>query len=212
MVTPGSIAVPGAVIMVNNDLSPVIQNRLEIQLHINESMTGSEFDLRLAANPNYARENRILRRRLLVIRDHRDTTNREEMDIVMFIKHAMASVTKNCFGPPGQTYLVRNLYWGAICIYHTVPDRTCNKRKSCDCNTSYFCSDGYGKSPYYPAICDPMYPQENHWYNQWRGGGCNGCGKSCNPQPTFELCRQYDCRAGARCQPQLDCRLVKAVR
>ena len=79
----GSIAVPGALVMVNNDLTPVIQNRLEIQLHIDESITGQTFDLRYAADPNYPHNVRALRRRIMVIRDFRDHTNREQMDIVL---------------------------------------------------------------------------------------------------------------------------------
>lgn len=209
MVTPGSIAVPGAIIMVNNDLTPVIQDRLEIQLHIDETISGAEFDLRVQADPMYYRNVRALRRRLLVIRDHRDTTNRELMDIVMFVKSGMISVSKNCFGPVGQTYLLKNIYWGAICIYHTVIDRTC-VTTCCGCGgEAYTYCDGYGRSPYYPATYDPMYPQENHSYNNPTGGCCNGCGGCCNATPEYQLCRQYLCDSNG-CIPQLDCRLVRA--
>jgi hypothetical protein len=207
MVTPGSI-LPGALIMVNNDLSATIQSRLETQLHIDESITGAEFDLRVAADPNYPRNIRILRRRLMVIRDHRDTTNREEMDIVMFVKSGMISVTKNCYGPPGQTYLLKNVYWGALCIYHTVLDRTCQTVcQNCGGAAWTYC-DGYGRTPYYPATYDPAHPQENHNYNQQNAGCCNGCGGCCNADPEYQLCRTYFCNSSG-CIPQLDCRLVK---
>ena len=52
--------------MVNNDISVTIRTQLEVQLHIDESITGQEFDLRVAAQPDYARSIRILRRRRLV--------------------------------------------------------------------------------------------------------------------------------------------------
>ena len=98
----GSIAVPGAVVMVNNDLTEVVRDRLIQQLHIDEVISGDEFDLRFSVDPNYTRNIRALRRRLMVVRDHQDTSNREEMDIVLFIKSGMISVTKNCFGPPAS--------------------------------------------------------------------------------------------------------------
>jgi hypothetical protein len=204
----GSIAVPGALVMVNNDLTPVIQNRLEIQLHIDESITGQTFDLRYAADPNYPHNVRALRRRIMVIRDFRDHTNREQMDIVLFVKSGMISVTKNCFGPPGQTYLLKNIYWGAICIYNTDVNRTCHTSCCGGCGGTGGCGcDGYGPSPYYPAKYDPAYPLENHPYNQVPSHSIFG--ECCDPSPQYQLCRKYTCNSHG-CVPQLDCRLVKA--
>ena len=200
MVT-GSIALPGALIMINNDISITWQSRLMIQLHIDEAISGMEFDLRLAADPDYPRNVRALRRRVLVLRDHRDQTNRTEMDIVMFTKEGLISVTRNCFGPPGQTYRLKDIYWGALCIYHTDLNRTC-LTSSCSCGC-----DGYGRSLYYPATYDPNYPAENHWYNQTTSS-C-GCGCSCQDSTDAVLCSQYWCGSSG-CIPQLDCRLVKA--
>jgi len=203
--TAGSIAVPGAVVMINPNISDSIRNRLVIQLHIDEVITGQEFDLRFAANPDYVTHIRALRRRLMVLRDHQDHTNREFMDIVLYIKHALASVSVNCFGPVGQTYMVRDLYWGALCIFDTDINRTCRAYScSCSCNCGY---DGYCESPYYPALYDPMFPQENHPYNQIPNRSVYGC--SCNPSPTYCLCSQYNCTSDG-CVPVLDCRLVRA--
>lgn len=204
----GSVRVPGAIIMVNNDLSPSVQNRLEIQLHIDESITGQEFDLRYAAASDYPLAIRVLRRRLLVIRSHQDVTNRNEMDIVMFVKNGMISVTKNCFGPPGQTYQLKNIHWGAICIYNTDITRTCSTCSSCS-GPSYTYCDGYGRYPYYPAIYDPAYPAENHEYWQQNRGCCNGCGGCCSGTSEYQKCRQYLCNSQG-CIPDLDCRLVNA--
>jgi hypothetical protein len=195
--------------MVNNDLSPSVQNRLVIQLHIDETITGQEFDIRYAADPDYPHNVRALRRRVLVIRDFRDGTNRAQMDVVLFFKSGMISVSQNCFGPPGQTYLLKDIYWGAICIYHTVLDRTCVNSSCGTCN-AYACGgcgcDGYGPSPYYPARYDPAYPAENHSYNQIPDHSVFG--RHCDPSPQYQLCRQYHCDANG-CIPVLDCRLVK---
>lgn len=211
MVTPGSVAVPGALIMINNDLSSSVQERIRIQLHIDEIITGQEFDLRFAADNNYPLNVRAMRRRVLVLRDHRDLTNRESMDIVMFFKSGMISISNNCYGPVGQTYRVRDVYWGAIGIYNTIIDRTCRTCATCSScgGPAYLYCDGYGRSPYYPATYDPAYPAENHWYYQ-STGCCNGCGGCCNADPQYQLCRQYYCNSN-RCIPQLDCRLVRVT-
>jgi len=201
----GSIAVPGAIVMVNNNLPDVNKNRLISQLHITETITGEEFDLRLSLDPLYARNIRVTRQRLLVLRDHNDKTNRTEMDVVLYVKHDLASIEKNCFGPPGPTYMVNKLTWAQLCIYHTVPDRTC---QGCSCSQSSFCvgCDGYLPSPYYPAIYDPMYPQENHDYYQTTSLAPFG-GEGCNSSD-YCLCRTYTCTEEG-CIPGLDCRLVK---
>lgn len=200
----GSIALPGALLMINTDLTESTQNRLEIQLHIDETITAEQFDVRFAADPDYPNNVRIMRKRVMVVRDHRDLTNRDQMDIVFFLKNGMLSVTKNCFGPPGQTYLLRDVYWGAFCIYHTVINRSCET--TCESCTS--CNDGYGRSPYYPARYDPAFPAENHPYNQVPSTGVFGnCG--CNQSPDRQLCGTYYCNSSG-CIPQLDCRLVKA--
>ena len=165
----GSIAVPGAIIMVNDTISEINQTKLVTQLHINEVISGAVFDVRFSADTSYPNNIRALRQRILVLRDHRDTTNRALMDVVIYVKHGMASISRNCFGPPGATYPLKNLYWGKLCIYHTDPDRTCltNNTCSCLCSGCNPCStDGYASFPYYPALYDPEFPEENHPYNQ----------------------------------------------
>jgi hypothetical protein len=204
MVTPGSIAVPGALLMINTDLTESTQNRLVIQLHIDETITGEEFDVRFAADPDYPTSVRALRRRIMVVRDHRDATNRDQMDIVFFLKNGMLSVTKNCFSPPGQTYLLKDIYWGAFCIYNTDINRTCNSICPTCGGLSY--TDGYAPSPYYPATYDPAFPTENHPYYQTSSTSTFG---SCCCESTLQLCGAYYCNSSG-CIPLLDCRLVKA--
>jgi len=227
----GSIATPGAIIMVNPDLSPSIQNRLVTQLQINEVITGEEFDVRFAAAPEWPTAVRILRRRVMVLRDFRDLTNRTEMDLVLFVKSAMISVTKNCYGPPGQTYLLKNVYWGALCIYNQDIYRRCNKH-GCNCGgyapwwhgSCGSCGgptydgytsglgqgcDGYARSPIYPATYDPKFPAENHWYNQVnQGGGVFNSYGGCDAPGDLVLCSRYQCNSKG-CVGTLDCRLVK---
>jgi hypothetical protein len=207
------LALPGAIIMVNNDLSSSVQNRLQIQLHIDETITGQELDLRIAADPNYPQNIRIMQQRILVMRDFRETNNRTEMDIVIFIRESMVYIECNCFGPTGKTFALRDIHWGQLGIYNTDINRTCSTN-NCGCSTSLnncgcISGDGYGRSPYYPARYDPAYPAENHWYNQVREShvfsstGC--CGQSTNRV----LCRQYWCDAQGNVIPIEGCRCVK---
>jgi hypothetical protein len=235
----GSIALPGALVMVNNDLSASVQNRLQIQLHINETITGQDLDLRIAADPGYPQSIRALQQRVMVMRDFRETANRTEMDVVIFVRESMVYIEKNCFGPTGQAFYLSNIYWGQLGIFDTNLHRSCKKegcgcgkqeeaKKDCGCHGNCGCdttckpydkecnccgsSGGIivedGRSPYYPARCDPKYPRENHWYNQVQStavfGGC-GCGQS----PDRVLCRVYKCDADGHCVPLMDCRLVK---
>jgi hypothetical protein len=231
----GSIALPGAIVMVNNDLTASVQNRLQIQLHINETITGQDLDLRIAADPDYPKGIRELRQRLLVMRDFRETANREEMDVVIFVRESMVYIEKNCFGPTGQAFSLTNIYWGHLGIFDTNPHRSCKKdgcksgdcgcekTKDCGCDTTCkpydkecgCCGSSSGgiivedgRSPYYPARCDPQYPRENHWYNQVKSTGVFG-GWGCGQSPDRLLCGVYKCDANGHCVPLTDCRLVK---
>jgi hypothetical protein len=201
----GSTTIPGALVMVNTGLADSVLNRLAIQLHIDEIIDAETFDIRLAADPNYVYNVRTLRRRVMVTRTFQDLTNREYMDVVLYVKHGMASIAINCFGVPGQTYLVSNLTWGSICIYNTDPYRTC---LSCgSCSGSCGCCDGYcGNSPYYPARYDPCFPAENHPYNQVRNTGTFGRTYTNTDRC---LCGQYQCSSDG-CIGVSDCRTVKS--
>ena len=111
------VAVPPAVILVNNDLLPQPLSWLVKQLHINETISGAVFDQRIAANPNYISELKALDRRLLVVRDFREENNRDQFDVVIFVKNGLASVEQNNFGPPCQSQSVLNLHWGQLSIF-----------------------------------------------------------------------------------------------
>jgi len=204
----GSIRVPGAIVMINDDVSDSYLGRLEIQLHIDETLTGEEFDLRVAGDPDYPNSIRVLRQRILVIRNHQDATNRELMDVILFIREGLASVSKNCFGPPGATFAVKDLYWGQLCVFDTDLNRSCST-SSGSCGAPYMNADGYASpsnSPYYPATYDPNFPAENHSYNQKTSGGTFG--NTCGADPDKVLAGTYICTTEG-CIPTLDIRLVK---
>lgn len=110
-------AVPPAIIIMNNDLVPDVQSWIEYQLQITETINGATFDARIAANPDYPAQVRQLLERLLVIRDFREETNRNEADVVVFVKNGMAAIEQNNFGPPGQTYRLKDLHWGQLYVY-----------------------------------------------------------------------------------------------
>lgn len=108
---------PSAIIFVNNDLTDNVQTRLVRQLHINEVISGTEFDARVAADPDYPSNIKQLDLRIMVLRSFEELDNRELADVVIFIKAALASILKNNFGPPGFTIAVIDIYWGKLCIY-----------------------------------------------------------------------------------------------
>jgi|SRR3990172_2242913 len=112
------VAVPSAVIFVNNDLVDSVRDMLVRQLHINEAITGAEFDSRLASNPNYIKILKQLNMRLLVERSYLELQNRELADVVMFVKLGEAAILKNRFGPPVETFPVINLTWGKLNIFY----------------------------------------------------------------------------------------------
>jgi hypothetical protein len=213
----GSIALPGALVMVNNDLSVSVQNRLQIQLHIDETINGQELDLRIAADPTYPQNVRAVRHRVMIMRDLRETNNRTEMDLVIFVRESMVYVERNCFGPTGKSIYLSNVTWGQLGIFDTDLDRTCNDNCGCSTNncSSLICGccspiyDGYGRAPYYPARFDPKYPAENHWYNQIRESHVFSSTGCCGQSRDRLLCRRYYCDTQGNVIPQEDCRCVK---
>lgn len=101
--------VVSAIIFVNKDLVPQIQDVLTRQLFLNEIMDGYEFDTRVALDPNYPTNVHLNNLKILILRDLFDLTNRGLADVVIFIKAGMASIEQNKFGPTGQTYIVDKL-------------------------------------------------------------------------------------------------------
>lgn len=96
---------PAAIIFINADMTASQIKNFEKQLYINETMSGTEFDARVVADPNYPEIVHGQDLRILVIRpDFRDYTNRELADVAMFVKQGLVAVEKNKFGPHDLTY------------------------------------------------------------------------------------------------------------
>lgn len=138
--TNGSIAIPGAIIFVNDDISTSSLSRLVSQLQINETVTLSVFSSRLTNDPSYTINIRAQRRRLLVKIDLTNTENRMEADVIISVKNGLASIVSCCFGPPGATYKVLNLTWGQLGIHSIDLTRTCSACQvwcgQCRCSSS----------------------------------------------------------------------------
>jgi len=113
------VAVPAAIIFINKDLVPQVQNYLIKQLHISEAIDGYVFDQRVAANPNYPTLVKSLNLRIMVIRPFNDYTNRDLADVAVFAKNGMLSIEKNNFGPPIRQLRMADVYWGKLCIFNT---------------------------------------------------------------------------------------------
>lgn len=112
-----NLIAPSAIIFCNNDLTDQVKSVIQRQLFINDTMTGIEFDARVSVNPNYVEDIHSNGLRILVIRPFTELTNRELADIVIFCKAGLASILKNNFGPPGQTFPIDRFYLSQLLIF-----------------------------------------------------------------------------------------------
>ncbi len=99
-----------AIIVVNADLTKQVTSVFQSQLALDEILTGTEFDARLAADPNYPTEVRLMSQRILVVRNLQDTFDRTAVDFVVFYKNGLVSVEHSKYGPPGFTLPLARLY------------------------------------------------------------------------------------------------------
>lgn len=99
-----------AIIVVNNDLVEQIRGVISRQLYIDETLTGEEFDARVAYDPTYPGIVHLTNQRILVIRSHAETFDRGIVDFVLFIKNGLAAVETSKYGPPGLTLSLDKLY------------------------------------------------------------------------------------------------------
>ena len=100
---------PPAIIFSNDDLTSQVQQVLRTQLFLDEIMSGSVFDGYVVADGSYARDLKLSGKRILVMRNFATMNNEDLADVVIFIKNGLASIQKNNFGPPMQTYQVATL-------------------------------------------------------------------------------------------------------
>ena len=113
------MSIPSAIFFVNADLTPALRLILAEQLNVTESMTDTEFDLRVSLDPNYATVIHGQKLRVLVIRSNfHDMTNRNLADVVMFVKQGLVSIEKNNFGPPGLTLPLERLNLYSLLRYN----------------------------------------------------------------------------------------------
>ncbi len=106
----------------NNDINPALQQKLVEQLEIVDVMTGTEFDDRVAADPNYPLNIELNQIRILVLRDSlQDVTNRDYADVVMFVKSGLASILYNKYGPPAATYNIDRMNIYTLLINKDIP-------------------------------------------------------------------------------------------
>lgn len=93
-----------------SDASVSELTNLQIQLFIDDTMTKTEFDSRVAADPNYPTIVHLQNLRILVILPtFQDGYNRQYADVVIFLHQGLADVEKNNFGPPCQNFAIQRL-------------------------------------------------------------------------------------------------------
>lgn len=126
---------PPAIIFINNNISSTLQTHLVRQLQITEVITGEIFDARVASDSDgyeidgyidadgyfvdyvpdleftdYVTYVHSTNRRILVLRDFTDTTNRELADLVLFIKNGIAAMEfAPGYGPPSLSMSVNKI-------------------------------------------------------------------------------------------------------
>ena len=111
------VAVPAAIVFVNNDLTDNVQARLIRQLHISEVISGETFDSRVDSDSEYVNKIKQLNQRVMVVRSFATINNRDLADVLIFVKNGLAAVETDKVGPPGITFEVLDLYWGKLGIY-----------------------------------------------------------------------------------------------
>ena len=131
---------PPAIIFINSDINDGIQSTLQKQLFINETMSGNEFDARVAVDPNYPTVIHGNNLRILVIRQNfRDYTNRTLADVVIFYNQGQVTIEKNNFGPPGLSLPIQRLdIWALLrgagsSFVVILPHTPCRPNQHCHC-------------------------------------------------------------------------------
>lgn len=111
------MAIPAAIVFVNDDLTANIRTNLEKQLYITDTMDGYTYDGYVTAFPEWPDVARLQNKRVMVVRPFTELQNRNDADVVIFVTHGDAAIEQNKFGPPGATYRVAELHWGKLLIF-----------------------------------------------------------------------------------------------
>lgn len=110
---------PSAIVIVNNDLTDSVQEKLAHQLMIDEILDGYAFDQAISNDGYYADDIKKANKRIMVVRSFVDMPNREYADVVIFVKAGLAAIEENKFGPHGFTHPVITLTWKKLETYQT---------------------------------------------------------------------------------------------
>lgn len=111
------VAVPAAIVQVNSDISGSVQETLVRQLYIDIVLTGDQFDANVAADSEYPNKIKQLNNRLLIVRPADNYTNRDLVDIVLFIKEGLSATAEDKYGRPLDTWPLVYLHWGQLGLY-----------------------------------------------------------------------------------------------
>lgn len=106
----------GAIVFVNADLTVNVEQAIQRQLEITDTMDGYEFDQRVLTNPNYPQIIHNMALRVLVVRPFTDYTNRQLADIAIFVKAGLAYVLGKNNGPPAQTFQVDRMQLDKVLV------------------------------------------------------------------------------------------------
>ena len=105
---------PPAVIFINTDLTDSIKETFTRQLFLTEIIDAATFDANVAADGYYVFDIHQLGKRVMVLRDLSDQTNRFLADIVLFAKAGLVSVEYNNTGIPSITLPIDKVYLTAL--------------------------------------------------------------------------------------------------
>jgi hypothetical protein len=164
---------PKGIVFINNDLTPSVQNALVTQLYITNIYNGQEFDQIMIDNPSYPQFVQNNNLRVMVIRSFLEDGYRDSADVVIFVTHGTASILKNKFGPPGNTFRVAELTWQKLCVF----DMSIFSCKNCGCSKEKCCCKK--RYPVYEKQCnqDSCSPNSanftsSRWVKSKRKGRC----------------------------------------
>jgi len=143
---------PAAIIFINQDISEDQKIFIGKQLHVLETMTKQEFDMRVSVDPNYPAIIRAMKERVLVIlTTFQDTVNRQHADAVLFFKAGLAYIENKNVGPPKLAIDLQRLDIYAILRFNKSSEvvvlpqggsSCCGFRCTCSMDGCRCCHDG----------------------------------------------------------------------
>lgn len=103
---------PPMFILVNDDLTDNVKNYIVRQLKIDQVFEDGYIDGYLVADGYFIENNVVIPdKRIMVLKDLQDMTNRDFYDAVFFVKAGMISLLKDKRKQPGTTFPILNISW-----------------------------------------------------------------------------------------------------